>query len=105
MTKITYITDDGTRFPVEADGSMNLMRLAMSEGVPGIEGICGGVLSCATCHVYVEEAWLDKLTPPDDEEVLMLEFVREYRTTSRLCCQITPAAELDGLVVHVPESQ
>ena len=77
----------------------------MSEGVPGIEGICGGVLSCATCHVYVEEAWLDKLTPPDDEEVLMLEFVREYRTTSRLCCQITPAEELDGLVVHVPESQ
>ena len=105
MTTITYITDDGTSFPVETDGSMSLMRLALSEGVPGIEGICGGVLACATCHVYVDEAWVDRLAPPDDEETLMLEFVREFRTTSRLCCQITPRDELDGLIVHVPDSQ
>jgi len=73
--------------------------------VPGIEAECGGACSCATCHVYVDEAWRDKVGPPSQMEEDMLDFAFDVRASSRLSCQIKVGEELDGLVVSVPEKQ
>ncbi|MEJ2759978.1 MAG: 2Fe-2S iron-sulfur cluster-binding protein [Gammaproteobacteria bacterium] len=105
MPKIKYIAADGTETVVEAKVGQSVMLTAINNNVPGIVAECGGACSCATCHVHVEPEWSDRLPPPEDMEKDMLEFAMEPDETSRLSCQIKVTEELDGLVVHTPESQ
>jgi len=105
MAKITYIAFDGTRFEVEAENGSTVMENAVRNSVPGIEAECGGACACATCHVYVDEAWTDAVGQPEPMEEDMLDFAFDVRPSSRLSCQIRVSDELDGLVVSVPERQ
>jgi 2Fe-2S ferredoxin len=105
MTKITYIAFDGTRFEIEAENGSTVMENAVRHAVPGIEAECGGACACATCHVYVDDAWAPAVGEPDPMEEDMLDFAYDVRPTSRLSCQIRVRPELDGLVVRVPERQ
>jgi ferredoxin, 2Fe-2S len=105
MAKITFIQPDGSRQEVVAEPGMTVMEAARKELVPGIEAECGGACSCATCHVYVEEAWREKVGPPSEMEEDMLDFAFDVRESSRLSCQIKVSEELDGLLVSVPEKQ
>ncbi|MGB3502479.1 MAG: 2Fe-2S iron-sulfur cluster-binding protein [Mesorhizobium sp.] len=105
MTKVTYIAFDGARFDVDAENGSTVMENAVRNGIPGIEAECGGACACATCHVYVDEAWTDLVGPPEAMEEDMLDFAYEVRPTSRLSCQIRLRDELDGLVVGIPERQ
>lgn len=106
MPKVTYIEHDGSEHIIEVDTGSNLMEGAVNSGVPGIDAECGGACSCATCHIYVDEAWLDKLPPCSDMEAAMLECaVGEGQKGSRLACQITMEDVLNGLVLRIPEFQ
>ena len=105
MPKITYIAFDGTETTVDAKEGMSVMQTAVNNGVDGIVAECGGACSCATCHVYVDEGWFDKLPEAMAMEKEMLDFVMSPEPTSRLSCQIKVTAQLDGLVVKTPESQ
>jgi ferredoxin, 2Fe-2S len=105
MPKVTYITFDGTPYTVEAAIGTNLMSAATDNGVPGIDGDCGGNCACATCHIYVEAPWSAKTGQRTQVENDMLNFSAGLRDASRLACQITMTAELDGLEVHMPEGQ
>ena len=105
MTKITYIAFDGTRFEVNAEDGSTVMENAIRNSVPGIEAECGGACACATCHVYVDEAWSELAGEPEAMEEDMLDFAFDVQPTSRLSCQIKVRHELDGLVVRVPERQ
>jgi 2Fe-2S ferredoxin len=80
------------------------MQIAVDHLLPGITGDCGGCCSCATCHVYVDDAWRERLPPASDEETMMLEGAVDVRPESRLGCQIRLTEELDGLVLRLPES-
>ncbi len=105
MPKITYIAFDGTETTVDAKEGMTVMQTAVNNGVDGIVAECGGACSCATCHVYVDQKWFDKLPEAQSMEKEMLDFVMSPQSTSRLSCQIKVTPELDGLVVNMPESQ
>ena len=105
MPKVTYIAFDGDETTVDAKEGMSVMQTAVNNGVDGIVAECGGACSCATCHVYVDEGWFDKLPEAQQMEKEMLDFVMSPQPTSRLSCQIKVTAELDGLVVNTPESQ
>ena len=107
MPTVTYIEYDGTEHPVEVPLGLSVMRGAVNNNVPGIDADCGGECACATCHVYVDPAWLDKTgTPlPGSQEASMLSFAAEAKSNSRLSCQIAMRAELDGLVVRMPQGQ
>jgi 2Fe-2S ferredoxin len=83
----------------------NLMQGAMDNGIDSILGECGGACACATCHVYVEEPWLEKIDEASNEEAGMLEVVVDPQSNSRLGCQVTVTEDLDGLTVRLPESQ
>ncbi len=104
--RVAYILQDGTRREVEAAKGASVMETAIKNNVKGIDAECGGCLSCATCHVYVDPAWFDKLPEPDEDEADMLGFVAaERQPTSRLSCQIIVSDALDGLVVRIPPTQ
>ncbi|WP_420409695.1 2Fe-2S iron-sulfur cluster-binding protein [Hoeflea sp.] len=105
MTKISIVAFDGTRFDVDAENGSTVMENAIRNSVPGIEAECGGACACATCHVYVDDAWTETVGSPEPMEEDMLDFAFDVRPTSRLSCQIKVRDELDGLVVHVPERQ
>jgi len=106
MPRVTYIEPDGQARTLELDAGTTLMRGAVDAGVAGIEAQCGGLCACATCHCYVQEAWLDKLPPPLDDEKLMLSNVAaERRPNSRLSCQLIVEPALDGLTVEFPDRQ
>ncbi|NBN63509.1 2Fe-2S iron-sulfur cluster-binding protein [Pannonibacter tanglangensis] len=105
MPHITFITTDGARHEVDAAEGATVMESAIKHMVPGIEAECGGACACATCHVYIDEAWAAKTGSPEPMEEDMLDFAYDVRPTSRLSCQIKISAALDGLVVHVPERQ
>jgi len=82
------------------------MEGARDNNVPGIEADCGGACACSTCHVYVDETWVDKLPAKDDMEADMLDFAWEPdERRSRLTCQVKVTADMDGLIVHLPEKQ
>jgi ferredoxin, 2Fe-2S len=100
MAAITFITADGEKVVVSATTG-TLMEAAVGHDVPGIEGNCGGVCSCATCHVRIAPEWTGRVGPPDDTEREMLDFVDDAGPGSRLSCQIELTEALDGLVVHV----
>ena len=105
MTKLTIVAFDGTRFDLDADEGSTVMENAVRNSVPGIEAECGGACACATCHVYVDEEWVEKVGGPEAMEEDMLDFAFDVRPSSRLSCQIKLTKALDGLVVHVPERQ
>lgn len=105
MTKITIVAFDGTRFDLDAANGSTVMENAVRNSVPGIEAECGGACACATCHVYIDDAWAEKVGPPTPMEEDMLDFAYEVKPTSRLSCQIKMTDALDGLVVNVPERQ
>jgi 2Fe-2S ferredoxin len=105
MPKITFVAHDGTNFEVDAENGSTVMENAIKNAVPGIEAECGGACACATCHVYVDDAWTDKTGGPEAMEEDMLDFAYDVQPTSRLSCQIKVTDELDGLVVKVPERQ
>ncbi len=105
MLTVTFIEHDGTTHRVPAPTERTLMQIAVDNAVPGILGDCGGSCSCATCHGYVDPQWADRLPPVSETEAFMLEGVPEPRDNSRLCCQIRMRAELDGVVVQLPQEQ
>ncbi|MEZ2219384.1 2Fe-2S iron-sulfur cluster-binding protein [Rhizobium sp. RCC_161_2] len=105
MTKLTIVAFDGTRFDLNADEGSTVMENAVRNSVPGIDAECGGACACATCHVYVDDDWVEKVGGPQPMEEDMLDFAFDVRPSSRLSCQIKLTQALDGLVVHVPERQ
>ncbi len=105
MVKITYIDASGTARTVEAEEGSTVMENAVRNGIPGIEAECGGACACATCHVYVDEAWREKTGDASAMEESMLDFAEEVQPNSRLSCQIRVSDALDGLVVRLPENQ
>ena len=107
MTRILFIEHDGTEHPVDVTpGAIpSVMDAAVSQGVPGIDADCGGFCSCATCHVFVREDWLDKLPPMARNEDAMLSLRPDRKANSRLACQLPLTEDLDGLVVTTPEFQ
>ena len=105
MPKITYIDHKGVSRGIDAEIGSTVMETAVKNQVPGIEAECGGACACATCHVYVDEAWVDKLPRRESMEEDMLDFAFEVQPNSRLSCQIKVKAELDGLIVTTPEKQ
>jgi 2Fe-2S ferredoxin len=105
MARITYVEFDGTQHSIEVPPGQSVMEGAVRNGVPGIDADCGGNCACATCHVYVDEAWLGRVEGPLEGEKSMLEYVQKAKPNSRLSCQIAVTPELDGLVVSTPERQ
>jgi 2Fe-2S ferredoxin len=105
MPKITYIEHGGTPHTVDVPVGLTVMEGAVNNNIPGIDADCGGACACSTCHVYVDPAWVDKLPPREDMEADMLDFAFEPNERSRLTCQVKVTAELDGLVVQMPEKQ
>lgn len=105
MAKIIYVDHEGTERVVEATNGESVMETAIKNSIPGIDADCGGACACATCHVYVEEAFMDKVGNPEDMEQSMLDFAENVQSNSRLSCQISVSDALDGLKVTTPESQ
>jgi 2Fe-2S ferredoxin len=105
MAKITFIQPDGSRQEVVAEAGLTVMEAAKKALVPGIEAECGGACACATCHVYVDAGWREKVGKPAEMEEDMLDFAFDVREESRLSCQIKVTAALDGLVLRVPAKQ
>lgn len=105
MTTVNFILADGSLHAVDADDGDVVMRVAVRNGFSGILAECGGACSCATCHIHIDPSWVDKLPPKDELETEMLDFAEGVDETSRLSCQIKITPQLDGLIVHVPESQ
>lgn len=105
MAKITFITHNDQTFEVDAANGTTVMENAIKNSVPGIEAECGGACACATCHVYVDDAWRETVGGPEVMEEDMLDFAWEVQPGSRLSCQIKVSDALDGLVVRVPEKQ
>lgn len=105
MAKITYIEHNGKVHEIDVPNGWSVMEGAVKNLVPGIDADCGGACACATCHVFVDEAWLAKLPKKEDMEETMLDFAPDMAANSRLSCQIKVTPELDGLVVRMPKSQ
>ena len=106
MSKITYNTHENKIHTVDVQNGLTVMEGAVQNDIPGIDADCGGGMACATCHVYVNEEWLDKLPAKEDgEEDMLLDMAYEPNKFSRLSCQIVVSDDLDGLVVNIPEKQ
>ncbi len=105
MAKITFIENGGTEHRVEVPIGVSVMDGAKRYTIPGIEGDCGGACACATCHVYVEGGWFDRLPIMEEIEREMLDFAFDVKENSRLSCQIKVDGSIEGLVVRVPPRQ
>ena len=105
MPKVIYITTDGIHHEVQVENGYSVMEGAINNNIEGIVAECGGACACATCHSYIDEAWLDQLPAMDDMEDSMLDAAYERRPNSRLTCQIEMNPGLDGLIVHVAENE
>ncbi|MBC2667737.1 2Fe-2S iron-sulfur cluster-binding protein [Novosphingobium piscinae] len=107
MGKVTYVGVDGSRTTVEVAEGENVMRGALYNAIDGIIGECGGGLACATCHCYVDDSWADRVGTPAsrEEDELLAAASAPRRATSRLSCQIVMDPAIDGLIVHLPETQ
>ena len=105
MAKITYIEHGGESRTIEAENGSTVMEIAIKNSIPGIEAECGGACACATCHVYVDEAWTEIVGKPSPMEEDMLDFGFDVKSNSRLSCQIKVSDQLDGLIVRTPERQ
>jgi len=105
MPKITYIDNKGNSKTIDVENGLTVMEGAIQNDIPGIDADCGGSMACATCHVYVEEKWLDKLSKAEEAEVDMIDMAYEPKKNSRLSCQLIISDELDGLTLTTPEKQ
>lgn len=105
MPTVTFLSPDGEARAIEAEPGEILLHLALANAIEGIIGECGGALACGTCHVYVDERFSHLLPPAHPEERALVDFASEPKPTSRLCCQISMAPELDGLVLAIAKSQ
>ena len=105
MPKITYKDNQGNSKTIEVEKGLSVMEGAIQNNIPGIDADCGGSMACATCHVYVEEKWLDKLLEAEEGEVDMIDMAFEPKKNSRLSCQLIVSDELDGLEVTTPAKQ
>ena len=105
MPKITYIDNQSNAKTIDVEKGLSVMEGAIQNDIPGIDADCGGSMACATCHVYVEEKWLDKLPKAEEAEVDMIDMAFEPKKNSRLSCQIIVTEDLDGLRVTTPEKQ
>ena len=105
MPKIIYKDRDGNSKTIEVEKGLSVMEGAIQNDIPGIDADCGGSMACATCHVYVDEEWYDKLPKAVEAEIDMIDMAYEPKKNSRLSCQIIVSDELDGLEVTTPEKQ
>lgn len=105
MITLHFVLADGTRRSLQAKEGEVVMQVARRNGIEGILAECGGVCSCATCHVHIDAAWVDKLPAKAADEVDILEFAEGVDETSRLSCQLKVTGAMDGVVINVPESQ
>lgn len=105
MATVTYIEHNGTEHVVELKPGTSVMEGAVFNMIPGIDGDCGGLCACATCHVYIDPEWQDKCGDQEELETNILDFAFDVTENSRLSCQIEIDDSLDGLVVHMPERQ
>ena len=105
MTKINYITHDNQTHSIDVQNGLTVMEGAVQNDIPGIDADCGGGMACATCHVYVNEEWLEKLPAKEDGEEDMLDMAFEPKQNSRLSCQLIVSDELEGLTVNIPSKQ
>jgi len=105
MPLVRFIEASGEEHGVEATCGVSVMQIALDKAVPGIIADCGGAMSCATCHVYVDPNWADTVGGPSDQELSMLESAIDPRPNSRLSCQIVVSDALEGVVIRIPESQ
>ena len=105
MAMITYIDFEGKSRTVEVENGLSVMEGAIQNDIPGIDADCGGSMACATCHVYVEQTWLDKLPKAEDGEIDMIDMASEPKKNSRLSCQLIVSDELDGLLITTPAKQ
>ena len=105
MPKITYIDDEGNSKTIEVENGLSVMEGAIQNNIPGIDADCGGSMACATCHVYVEEKWLNKIQKAEEAEEDMIDMAFEPKKNSRLSCQLIVSEELDGLIVTTPSKQ
>ena len=105
MPRVTYIEANGTEHVVDVPVGMNLMQAALNNLIPGIEGDCGGLCACATCHVYVDEEMASRCGEAEELEINILDFAFDVRDESRLACQIKATDDVDGLVLRIAERQ
>jgi 2Fe-2S ferredoxin len=105
MPKITYVEYTGTEREIELQSGLSVMRGAIDNRIAGIDADCGGECACATCHVYIDPRWLEKVGPQGAQEAALLNFATLAQPNSRLSCQIKMNDQLDGLVVSLPEAQ
>ena len=105
MPKITYIEQNSNSTTIEVDNGLSVMEGAVQNNISGIDADCGGGMACATCHVYVEDSWFNKLPKAEDDEQDMIDMAYKPNKNSRLSCQIVVSDEIDGLTVTTPEKQ
>ena len=105
MPKITYQDNQGNSKTIEIENGLSVMEGAIQNDIPGIDADCGGAMACATCHVYVEEKWLNKIPKAEEAEVDMIDMAHEPKKNSRLSCQLIVSEEMDGLKVITPAQQ
>jgi 2Fe-2S ferredoxin len=105
MPRIIFITPDGEKHEVVAESGYSVMEAAINNNIEGIVAECGGACACATCHSYVDDAWIDRMPEMDDMEDSMLDAAYDRRDNSRLTCQLEIQDDWDGLVVHVAENE
>ena len=105
MTKITYIEHSGKKHTIDVQNGLTVMEGAVQNDIPGIDADCGGSMACATCHVYVNDEWYNKLDEKTEGEDDMIDQAYDPKKNSRLSCQITVSDKIEGLVVRLPEKQ
>ena len=105
MVKITYIESNGSEHTVDVDEGLSIIEGAVSNSIPGIDADCGGGCACATCMVFVDSAWKEKIDSMSEEEESMIDFHEHKSDDSRLSCQIPVTKDLDGIILKLPESQ
>ena len=105
MPKIIFKDHQGNSKSIDVENGLSVMEAAIQNEIPGIDADCGGAMACATCHVYVNDEWLDKIPKPEDAEIDMIDMAYEPKKNSRLSCQIIVNDDLNGLEVKTPEKQ
>ena len=105
MAKITFKDYKGNSKTIEIEHGLTVMEGDIQNDIPGIDADCGGSMACATCHVYVEDEWLNKIKKAEDAEIDMIDMANDPKKNSRLSCQLIVSEELDGLVVTTPKKQ
>ncbi|MDB5582411.1 MAG: Ferredoxin [Bradyrhizobium sp.] len=105
MVKVTYVESDGVSHGVDVPAGMNLMSGALNNGVPGIEGDCGGAAACATCRVFLDPVWLAIAGPAGPDEREMIDLTDDSAENTRLSCQIIASEALEGLILKLPAAQ